>query len=167
MPLRPGDLLCSPDRAAVEVHQTTVRRGMRKDHAPAAPIAGWVWPGARRRIAHAALLRQGEGNATLLQVGVAAAPRQGGLERGELLGEVSPLWSRVARCRWACRWLAGGCRCRALALCPLLAGHGSPEGSLALLLLAPPLTRLFEIAPDAAHAKQTKRPDGFLRLNVS
>ena len=87
-----GDLLCSPHRAAVEVHEATVRRRMRKDHAPAAPIAGWVWPGARRRIAHPALLRQGQGNAPLLQVGLATAGGQGGLEGGELRRQV---WTRA------------------------------------------------------------------------
>ena len=33
-----------------------------------------------------ALLRQGQGNPPLLQVGCTTAPRQGSLERGELLG---------------------------------------------------------------------------------
>jgi hypothetical protein len=45
-------------------------------------------PGTRRRIAYTQLLRQGERNAPLLQVSCAAAPRQGGLERSELLGKV-------------------------------------------------------------------------------
>jgi hypothetical protein len=61
---------------------------MRKGHAAAAPVAGGMRPAARRRIAHAELLGEGEGNAPLLQVGGAAAPRQGSLERGELLGKV-------------------------------------------------------------------------------
>jgi hypothetical protein len=65
---------------------------MRKDHAAPAPVAGGVRPGARRRIAHAELLGEGEGNAPLLQVGGTAAPRQGGLKRGELLGKVGPRW---------------------------------------------------------------------------
>jgi hypothetical protein len=55
-------------------------------------------PGTRRRITHAQLLRQFEGNAALLQVRFAAAPRQGSLEGGELLGQLWPLWSRRTRC---------------------------------------------------------------------
>ena len=105
-----GDLLCRPDRTAVEVHQAPVGRRMRKDHAAAAPVAGSVRPGARRRIAYAHLLRQGEGNAPLLQVGLAAAPRQGGLERGELLGKVGPCWGRRTRCWGIGGALPGGCR---------------------------------------------------------
>jgi hypothetical protein len=61
---------------------------MRKDHAAAAPVTGGVRPGAWRRIAHAELLGQGQGNPTLLQVGFATAPRQGSLKRRELLGQV-------------------------------------------------------------------------------
>ena len=93
MPLRLGHLLFSPHRAAVKIHQSAIRRRMRKDHAAAAPVAGRVRPGARRRIAHAAPLCQGEGNAPLLQVRGATAPWQGGLEGRELLGEVRSLWS--------------------------------------------------------------------------
>jgi hypothetical protein len=84
------DLLSRPHRTAVQVHQTAIRHGMRKDHAPAAPVAGGMRPGARHRIAHALLLRQGQRNAPLLQVRGAGAPRQGGLEGGELLGQVRP-----------------------------------------------------------------------------
>jgi hypothetical protein len=86
------DLLRRSHRTAVEVHQAPIRGGMGKDHTPAAPVAGRVWPGTWCRIAHAQLLRQGQRNAPLLQVGVAAAPRQGGLKRGELLGKVRPYW---------------------------------------------------------------------------
>jgi hypothetical protein len=60
--------------------------GVRKHYAPPAPIAGRVRPGAWRRIAHTVLLCQSQGNAPLLQVRGAVAPRQGGLEGGELLG---------------------------------------------------------------------------------
>ncbi len=99
-------LLSSAYRPPVEVHHASVRRGMRKDHAAAAPIAGCVRPGARRHIAHAQLLRQRQGNAALLQVGCAAAARQGGLERGKLWREVWPRWGRLTWDRWACRWRA-------------------------------------------------------------
>jgi hypothetical protein len=44
------------------------------------------------------LLRQGQGNAALLQVGFATAPRQGSLERGELLRQVGTFWSRRMWC---------------------------------------------------------------------
>jgi hypothetical protein len=57
-----------------------------------------MWPGAWRRVAHTALLRQGQENAAPLQVRGAAAPRQGRLERGELLGKVGPRWSGLTRC---------------------------------------------------------------------
>ena len=62
---------------------------MRKDHAAAAPIAGGMRPVARRWIAHTMLLRQGQGNAALLQIRCAAAAGQGGLEGGELLCEIT------------------------------------------------------------------------------
>jgi hypothetical protein len=95
-------------------------------------------PGARRRIAHAQLLRQRQWNTALLQVRGAAAARQGGLEGGKLLGEVGPRWGRFARRWWACHWLARCC-CRVLPLCSLRAGRRLPEGRLALLLLTPAL----------------------------
>jgi hypothetical protein len=88
MALGLGHLCSRADRPAVEVHKATLGRGMRNDHATTAPVAGFMRPGARRRIAHAELLRQGQGNAPLLQVRGAAAPRQGSLERSELLGQV-------------------------------------------------------------------------------
>jgi hypothetical protein len=100
VPLGFGHLLCRTDGAAVEIHHVPVWRGVGKDHAATAPIVGWVWPGARRRIAYAALLRECQGNAALLQVRFAAAAQQGGLERGELLGEVGPCWSGRTRCWW-------------------------------------------------------------------
>src|SRR6266446_5388175 len=87
-----------PHRAAVQVHQLAVRCHMRKDHAAAAPIAGGVRPGARRRIAHAALLRQRQGNAALAEVRFAPAARQSSLERGELLREGGPRWGGRTRC---------------------------------------------------------------------
>src|SRR6266446_2352065 len=145
MPLGFGDLLFGADRTPIQIHQLTVRRGVRKHHAAAAPIARWVWPAARRRRAHAALLRQRQGNAALLQVGGAAAPRQGGLERGDLLGEVGPCWDWRLRCRWMCRELPGGChwwprsqRWRlSTAWHALPAGQRPLEGRLALLFFAP------------------------------
>src|SRR5262245_2838400 len=109
VPLRLGHLLCSADRTAIEVHQAPVRCGMRKDHAASAPVAGGMWPGARRRIAHTELLRQGQGNAPLLQVGVATTPRQGSLERGELVGEVGPCWDWRRWRGWMGRAFPGGC----------------------------------------------------------
>ena len=128
---------------------------MRKDHAAAAPVAGGMRPGARRRIAHAELLRQGQGNAALLQVGGATAPRQGGLERGELLGEVRPPWSRRTRCWGICGALpgaaagglgsGGGGWLRLWHALP--AGWRPPEGRLALLLLAPLRPRRVHVAP--------------------
>jgi hypothetical protein len=80
------DLFCSPDGAAVEIHHMPVWCGVRKHHATTAPVAGGMWPGARRRIAHAVLLGQGEGNAPLLQVRLTTTARQGALEHHELLG---------------------------------------------------------------------------------
>jgi len=93
-----GDLLCSPDGAAVEIHHMPVWCGVRKHHATTAPVADGVRPGAWRRIAHAVLLHQGQRNAPLLQVGGTTASRQGSLERDELLGKVRPHWS--GRTRW-------------------------------------------------------------------
>ena len=86
MALRLGDLLCCVDRTPIQVHEVTVRRRMRKDHAATLPIAGGMRPGARRRIAHTMLLRQGQGNTALLQVRFAAAPGQGRMEGGWILG---------------------------------------------------------------------------------
>jgi hypothetical protein len=94
-----GDLLCSADRAAVEVHQVLVRRRVRKDHAAAAPVARWVRPGARRRRAHAQLRRQRQGDAALAQVRGAAAARQGGLEGGERRRQVATRGGGRARSR--------------------------------------------------------------------
>ena len=95
MALRLGDLLCCPYRTTVEVHQTPLRRRMGKDHTAAAPIAGGMRPGTRRRIAHTVLLRQGQGNAALLQVHFATAVWQSCLEGSELLGQVGTGWSRL------------------------------------------------------------------------
>src|SRR5882724_6156740 len=92
MALRLGHLLSSPHRTAVQVQQAPVRCGMRKDHAPAAPIAGSVRPGAWRRIAHAQLLRQRQRNAALLQGGGAPAAGRGSMERGELRRQVWARW---------------------------------------------------------------------------
>src|SRR4030095_16735001 len=78
MPLRLGHLLCSPHRPAVQVHQVIIRRRMRKDRAATTPVTSSMRPGARRCIAHAVLLRQGEGNAPLLQVYCPATAGQGG-----------------------------------------------------------------------------------------
>jgi len=64
---------------------------MRKDHAATAPVAGCMWPGAWRRIAHAQLLRQRQGNAALPQVRGAAAAGQGGLEGGEGINMPTPM----------------------------------------------------------------------------
>ena len=47
--LRLRNLLCSAHRTPIQVHEATIWRRMRKDHAAAAPVAGWVRPGARRR----------------------------------------------------------------------------------------------------------------------
>jgi len=107
MALRLGHLRCSADRPAIEVHQAPVRRGMRKNHAAPMPVAGWVRPRARRRIAHAELLRQRQGNAALLQVGLPTAGGQGGLEGGELRRQVRPRRGGLTWRRWACRWRPG------------------------------------------------------------
>ena len=112
-------------------------------------------PGARRRIAHAELLRQGQGNAALLQVRFAAAARQSSLEGSELLGQVGACWSRRTRCRriWralpgCCHWLPGKPRRRLAAVWDALPVGWRPlQGRLALLLLAPLRTRRLHIAP--------------------
>ena len=88
-------------------------------------------------------LCQRQRHAALLQVGCTAAPRQGGLEHRELLGEVRPRWGGLTRRWWACRWLARCCRYRALP-----AGWRPPEGRLALLLLAPSLAGLYGVGED-------------------
>src|SRR5262249_6491469 len=155
MPLRLRHLRCSPNSTPVQAHQVAVRRGERKDHATAAPVAGCMRPGAQRRIAHTILLCQGHGNASLLQVRLAAAHRQGGLEGGELLREVRLPWSGLRRYWWTCgerlgccHWLLGKRRCRRATVWDALpAGWRPPEGCLALLFRAPALTRLFQIAP--------------------
>ena len=98
MALGLGDLRCGADRTPVEVHQSPIRHGVRKDHAAAAPVACGMRPGAWRRIAHAQLLRQFEGNAALLQVRFAAAAWQSRLEGRELLSQVRASWSRRTRC---------------------------------------------------------------------
>src|SRR6266446_10664543 len=133
MAFRLRHLLNSSHRTAVQIHQVALRRRMRKDHAATAPVAGWMWPGAWHCIAHAALLRQRQGNAALLQVGCARAARQGGLERGELLGEVGPGWGGRTQRRWAGCWLARrGRHGWAVARPPLVAGRRPWEGGLAL-----------------------------------
>jgi hypothetical protein len=155
MALDLGHLFSSADRPAVEVHEATIGRGMRKDHAAPAPVAGRMGPGARCRIAHAMLLRQDQGNAPLLQVGVATAPRQDGLERGELLGQVGPCWDWRRRCGGMWRALSGGChgwprsRRRRLSTAwhALPAVWRPPEGRLALLLRTPLRPCRFHVAP--------------------
>jgi hypothetical protein len=92
-------LCCSPYRPAIEIHEVPLWCSMREYDAPVAPVTGGMRPSAWCRIAHAELLRHGQGNAALLQIGVAAAPRQGSLERGELQGKVGLCWSRPTR-RW-------------------------------------------------------------------
>ncbi len=145
-----GHLLCGTHRAAVEIHQAPVRRGMRKDHAAAAPVTGRMRPTARRRIAHAALLRQRQGNTTLTQVRCATTAGQGDLEGSELLSQIYARRGRRTRRRWARYWLPGSCRRRlALAWHSPLASWRPPECRLALLLLAPPLAGLCEVAPGA------------------
>src|SRR4029434_10164066 len=124
MPLRLGHLRFRTHGTAIEIHEAPVWRGVGKNHAAPAPVAGRMRPGARPRIAHATLLRQGQGNAPLLQVHLATAPWQGSLERGELLGKVGPRWGRRTRC-WGiggaqlgcCRWLPGTRRWGLAALC--------------------------------------------------
>src|ERR1044071_754032 len=80
-----GDLLRSANSTPIEVHEATIQRGMRKDHATPTPVAGRVRPRARRRIAHAMLLCQSQGNAPLLQVRFATTAGQSGLKYGELV----------------------------------------------------------------------------------
>jgi hypothetical protein len=146
-----GDLLSRAHCAAVQIYQAPLRRGVGKDHATAAPVAGCMRPGARSRRAHAALLRERQRHAALLQGGGDAAAGQGGLEGGELRRQGGPRRSGFARCRWVCGWLARDCRRSwALALCPLRASRRPLEGCLALLFLTPLRMRRFEVAPGAA-----------------
>src|SRR5262249_48896563 len=149
-----GYLLRRANRTPIQVHEATVRRGMGKDHAAAAPVAGRMRPGARRRIAHAVLLCQCERHAALLQVRLTAAPRQSGLEGGELLGQVGPRWDGRRRCGWiggarprGCWWTGKRREQVATVRSALLAGWRLPEGSLALLLLAPLRPRRVYVAP--------------------
>src|SRR6266704_1882705 len=108
-------------------------------------------PGARRRIAHAMLLRQRQGNAALLQVGCATATGQGGLEGGELLCELWARWGGLTRRHWARRWRPGEWgRCLALAWCPLQAGRRPLKDRLALPLVLPALAGYLAEAPGAA-----------------
>jgi hypothetical protein len=102
-------------------------------------------PSARRRIAHAQLLRQRERNAPLLQVRGAAAPRQGRLKRGELRRQVRACWGGFAQRWWACRWRLSGRRWLVRPLCLLRAGRRPLEGRLALLLLPPALAGLTDL----------------------
>ena len=104
MPLPFRDLLFGPHGTTVEIHQAPLRRRMRKDYAAAAPIPGGMRPGARRRIAHTVLLRQGQGNAALLEVRFAAAAWHSGLEGRELRVRAEP--EETWRCCRACRWHA-------------------------------------------------------------
>src|SRR5258708_5157815 len=97
MALRLGHLLSRLHRTAAQIHQSAIWRRMRKHHAAAAPITGWMRPGARRRRAHAALLRQGQGNTPLLQGGGAAAVRQSGMEGGERRRLAWPRWGGLTR----------------------------------------------------------------------
>src|SRR4029453_6225171 len=106
-------------------------------------------PGARRRIAHAVLLGQGQGNATLLQIGFPTTARQGSLGGGGARGAVRPRRGGRTGCWWVCRCLAHCC-CGALPLCPLSARWRPWKGRLALLLLAPLRPRRFHIAPGTA-----------------
>ena len=98
MPLGLGHLLGSADRPAVVRSRRPSGRYAERPRGRHASRGRVSRPGARCRIAHIELLRQAQGNAALLQVGGATAPRQGGLERGELLGEVRPPWSRLTGC---------------------------------------------------------------------
>jgi hypothetical protein len=128
MPLGLGHLRCSADRAAVEVHQAAVWRRMRKDHAAAAPVARCVRPGPRRRVAHPELLCLRQRHAALAQVRLAAAPRQGGLERGQVLCEVGQRWGGRTRRRARRRRTAGA------AGRPDGAGRALGDGQQALLM---------------------------------
>jgi hypothetical protein len=101
------DLRGCPDCTAIEVHQSSIRHGVRKDHTATLPIPCGMRPRARRGIAYAQLLRQGQGNAALLQIRCAAAARQSGLERHELRGQVGVGWPRLARCGRICGELHG------------------------------------------------------------
>src|SRR5215471_12800705 len=106
------DLLCRARRPAVEVHQAPVRRGMGKDHTPAAPVTSQMRPGARRRIARAELLGQRQGDAALAEVRFTTTTGQGSLEHGELLGKVGPDGDRRTRGWWIGGARLGGYRWR-------------------------------------------------------
>jgi hypothetical protein len=150
-----GHLLGTPNSTAVEVHQVSIRHRMGEDHTAPPPIPCGMRPGTRRRIAHAQLLRQFEGNATLLQVRFAAAAREGSLERSELLGEVGACWGGRTWCWWrshplpaCCHWLRGKPRWRLAAVWSALpTGWWPLYGRLPLLLLAPLGTCRLHIAP--------------------
>src|SRR4029450_9428445 len=76
-----------------------MRYTTRKDHAATTPVAGRVWPGARPRIAHAMLLRQGQRPAAL-QGRLTTAPREASRKRGELGGVGGPPCKGLTRCWW-------------------------------------------------------------------
>ena len=163
IPLRAGQMIrrlalgtCSagPDCTAVEVHYPALRRRMRKDHAAPAPVAGFMRPGARRCIAHTELLRSASGMPRWRKY-TSPRPRQGSLERGELLGQLRPPWSGRTRC-WGIRRARPGSLPLAACLAEvaaatvwhaLPAGWRPPEGRLALLLFTPLRPRCFHIAP--------------------
>jgi hypothetical protein len=63
-----------------------------------------------------------------VEVRRAAAARQGGLERGELLRQVWASWGGLTRCWWVRLRRLSYCRCSwTLALCLLLAGGRSSQ----------------------------------------
>jgi hypothetical protein len=156
--LRLGDLLCCPHRTPVEVDETSVRHRMRKHHTAPPPIPYGMWPGAWRRIADIVLLRQGQGNAALPQVRFPAAPWQGRLEGGELLGEVGAGWGRRT---WdggiygvrpgCCRWRAGELWWHLSTMWNALPlDRRFLQSRLPLLLLSPLRTSRLHIAPGSA-----------------
>jgi hypothetical protein len=100
-------------RLPLKVHQATIRRRTRKDHAATTPVAGQVWPGARPRIAHAMLLRQGQRHAAL-QGHLTTAPREASLKRGELGSMGGPPCRGLTRCWWLQK-TRGGSESRAIA----------------------------------------------------
>ena len=86
------------------------------------PVHQATRPWGRRRIAYTVLLRQGQGNAALLQVCVAATPGQGRLEGGEVLCQVRTRRSRRMRCWGICGERPGCCHWR----------HGKPRWRLSM-----------------------------------